>query len=87
MNLHPDAAVRVIRNEIARLHEATEAYARNLDDRRLPRGFAVDQLEQIDREHCELLTALAILEAAYAAGQEQLPFDYEDVGRAEMAAA
>lgn len=67
MRLHPDAAIRVLRKEIAYLKEGAEAYAEHLGDKRLPPGFVVSQLAQIDREHMQLLEAMNMLEAAWEA--------------------
>jgi hypothetical protein len=58
MKLHPNAAVRVIRNEIERLTVARVELVLSLNDPRIPRGVMADQMAQCDREMEELFDAL-----------------------------
>lgn len=58
VKLHPNAAVRVIRNEIERLTSARVELAIATNDPRIPTGVIADQITQCDREIEELFDAL-----------------------------
>lgn len=63
--LHSNAALRVLRREMARLNDARGDLIATMDQ--LPIGVAVQQIQQCDSETAELTEAHHIIEGALAA--------------------
>lgn len=63
MILHPNAAIRLMIQELARLNDGRPELILALEDPRIPAGVAAQQLIQIECEIAELVQAIHTVEA------------------------
>lgn len=88
MRLHPHAAIRVLRAEQKRLHDARGQLAAAMHDPRAAQ-LEIARLAQVIAQVCTELTELeeacATIEAGWEAEQGQLAFVYDEASRVEFA--